>query len=127
MTATNYLEQKIVDHILRNTAYPQPTGLYMALHTADPGEGGTTSEVTGGSYTPQAIAFAAAASPSGQAVSSATVTFTAMPGVTVTHFSIRENSVAGNPLFVGPLATPQTVAPGGNLQFTAGQVAVTCD
>jgi hypothetical protein len=127
MTATNYLEAKILDHVLRVAAYTQPTALFMALHTADPGETGVGSEVAGGSYAPQAIAFGAAASPSGASVSSATVTFSAMPAVTVTHFSIRENTTTGNPLFVGALATPQTVSAGANLQFAAGQVSVTAD
>lgn len=125
MSASDYLENKLLDHVLRNTAFSQPAALYMALHTADPGDTGTASEVTGGSYARQTIAFAAASS--GSAVSSGAVNFTAMPAATVTHFSIKDASTSGNTLFVGALSTPQTTTAGQTLTFPAGQVSVTCD
>jgi hypothetical protein len=124
MSASNYLETKLVDHVLRNTAYTQPSALYMALHTADPGDAGTASEVVGGSYAPQTIAFAAASA--GSAASSGVVNFATMPAVTVTHFSIRDAS-SGNPLFIGPLSTPQAVSAGQTLTFPSGQVTVSAD
>ena len=125
MSATDYLELKLLDHCLRNTAFTQPAALYMALHTADPGETGTASEVAGGSYARQTIAFNAASA--GVAVSSAAVNFAGMPAVTVTHFSVKDASSGGNTLFVGALTTPQTVSVGVTLSFSAGQVTVSCD
>lgn len=124
MTATNYLETKVLDHVLRNTAYTQPSALYMALHTADPGDAGTGSEVVGGSYAPQTIAFAAAVGDT--AGNSGVVNFATMPATTVTHFSIRDAS-GGNALFVGPLSSPQTLTAGQTLSFAAGQVTVSAD
>lgn len=124
MSATNYLETKLLDHVLRNTAYTQPSALYMALHTADPGETGTGSEVTGGSYAPQTIAFSAASGDT--ASNSGAVNFATMPATTVTHFSIRDAS-SGNPLFVGPLSSSQTTTAGQTLSFAAGQVTVSAD
>jgi len=51
MTAmTNYLENKLGDHLLRGIAYPMPTQLNHRLFTAAPGEAGGGTEVTGGSY-----------------------------------------------------------------------------
>jgi hypothetical protein len=126
MTATNYLEDRILNHVLRNTAYIQPTGLYMALHTADPGEVGTGNEVVGGSYAPQAVVFTAVVAGTGQAVSSGAVSFAGMPAATVTHFTIRD-APTGNPLFYGPLSAPQVVSAGATLAFNAGQVVISCD
>ena len=125
MTATNYAETKLLNHALGNTAWTMPTALYMALHTADPGDVGTASEVVGGSYAPQLIDFATTAGAS--CVSAADVNFASMPAVTVTHFSIRENTSGGSALFVGPLSTPQTTTAGQTLTFPAGQVSVTAD
>lgn len=127
MSATDYLEAKVLDHVLRNTAFPQPSALYMALHTANPGEAGTANEVTGGSYAAQPIAFNAVVPGSGQALSNGGVNFTAMPAVTVTHFSIRDAVTGGNVLYVGALSASQSVSAGGTLAFAAGQVIVTCD
>jgi len=54
----NYLEGKLVDHVLRNTSLTSPTTIYVALLTGDPGEAGdTTDEVDGASYERQSAAF----------------------------------------------------------------------
>jgi hypothetical protein len=125
MTATDYLEAKVLDHCLKNTAFAQPAALYMALFTANPGETGTANEVIGGSYARQPVAFGAAAA--GQSVSSGAVNFTAMPAVTVTHFGVFDAVSAGNPLFNGALTASQTVSAGATLAFNPGQVVITCD
>jgi hypothetical protein len=125
MTASNYLENKVLDHTLAVASYTAPTSLYMALHTGDPGDAGTASEVVGGSYAPQLITFAAASS--GASASNAAVTFNSMPATVVTHFSIRENSPSGNPLYVGPLSASQTLSAGQQLLFNSGQVTVSAD
>jgi hypothetical protein len=127
MSASDYLEQKLLNHVLRNTAFTQPSALYMALHTADPGDTGTANEVTGGSYARQTIAFGSVATINTPATNSGAVNFTSMPAVTVTHFSIQDASTSGNPLFIGPLTTPQTLTAGQTLTFAAGSVSVGAD
>src|SRR5204862_8060012 len=128
MSATDYLEAKVLDHALRNTAFSQPAALYLALHTADPGDTGTASEVAGGRYARQTIAFAASAgtTPS-TAASRGAVNFAGMPAVTITHFSIRDAVSAGNSLFTGPLAASQTVTAVSTVAFTAGAGTVNAD
>ena len=61
--ASDYLENKVLDHVLGNSAFTQPGTLYVGLWTADDGlEAGTqTSEVSGGSYARATMAFDAAA------------------------------------------------------------------
>jgi len=46
---SNYLETKILDYVLRDTADWAPATVYLALHTADPAEDGSGAEVSGGS------------------------------------------------------------------------------
>jgi hypothetical protein len=42
MAISNYLEDKIIDHMLRNQAFSPPTTVYASLHTGDPGETGAS-------------------------------------------------------------------------------------
>jgi len=48
--ATDYLENKLIDHIFRTTTWSQPTQLNVALYTVTPDDTGGGTEVTGGSY-----------------------------------------------------------------------------
>lgn len=51
MSASNYLEAQILDHIFRTASFTKPAALYVALFTVAPGEDGTGgTEVAGGSY-----------------------------------------------------------------------------
>jgi len=59
MSKTDFLENKIINHVLRNTAYTAPATVYAALFTATPGESSAGTEVTGGSYARQAATFSA--------------------------------------------------------------------
>ncbi len=103
----------------RATAYTGPASLFVSLHTADPGATGA-SEVTGGSYARQALTFGAPAA--GTASNSATINFTNMPAVTVTHLGIWDAATAGGFHQSGSLTASVVVAAGNTLQFAAGQI-----
>jgi hypothetical protein len=57
---TDYLENKIIDHMLRNQAYTPPSTVYVALFTTATGDDGSGTEVSGGSYARQAVTLGAA-------------------------------------------------------------------
>lgn len=108
--------------------------LYVALHTADPGEAGTgtTSEATYGSYARVAVARSGAGwTVSGNAVSNAAaITFpTASSGTnTITHFSIvKETSGASVILYKGALSASLAVSTGITPSFAIGELDVTED
>ena len=127
MSMSNYLENKVLDHTLKTTAYTMPTSLYLGLYTTDPTDTDTGTEVSGGAYTRQTIAFSAATS--GIASNSSTITFpvaTAAWG-TVAYVGIRDASTAGNLLYSGTLSVSQTVAIGNQLIFNASQITVSLD
>tara|TARA_Y100001963_G_C6791855_1_gene455972 strand:- start:5057 stop:5536 length:480 start_codon:yes stop_codon:yes gene_type:complete len=87
--ASNDLEDKLLDHVLRNTSYSQPSTLRIALFAGTASdvlaalEAGTGSrsgtgnwghyEITGGAYERKAITFASASG--GSAASNANCTF----------------------------------------------------
>lgn len=138
---SDYLENKLIDHIFRNTAYSVPTTVYVGLLTAAPSDSGGGTEVTGGSYArvqvgpsvsawnnTQASGTTASSGTGGQTANSATITFatpTANWGV-ITHFGIYDASSGGNLLFWGALTASKTVNNGDAAPtFAAGALTVT--
>jgi len=110
------------------------TDLYVSLHTADPGEGGsqTTSEATYTSYARVAVAR----SGSGWTVSSNTATNAALiqfPQATggtntITHVATGTASGgAGQIIAKGALSASLSVSSGIQPQFSAGELDFTLD
>ena len=124
---SDFLEDELLDHVLRNTAYTSPTTIFVALFTTatDDAAGGT--EVTGGSYARTSVAFNAPSA--GTVDNSATVTFptaTASWG-TVTHMALYDASSGGNRLYHGALTTSKTVDNGDVFTFPASNLTVSHD
>jgi hypothetical protein len=122
---SDYLEEKILDYVLRDTADWAPSAVYLSLHTADPTDD-DGEECSGGSYARQAIAFNAAGSNAAGVTENTDVeTFSGMPAATVTHIGIHDASSSGNLLFHGALAASKAVAAGDTVQFAAGAITIT--
>ena len=122
---SNYLETKVLDYVLRNTADWAPAAIYLALHTADPAEDASGAEVSGGSYARQAIAFDAAHATTGLTQNTDIETFTSMPAATVTHIGIWDAASSGNLLFHTPVTSSKTVGSGDTISVAAGAVTIT--
>lgn len=131
--SSNYLEGKVLDHVLRVASYTQPAALFLALFNNTSGnaaanlEAGTlTDEVSasGTAYGRKSIAFNAASS--GTSTNSGTVTFdtaTASWG-TVTHVAIMDAQTSGNVLFWGAVTVPKEIASGDTFQVSAGNLSI---
>lgn len=131
--ASNYLENKLLDHVLTATGYTQPTTRYLALfnnvstNAASNLEAGTlTDEVStsGTAYSRKAITFGAASS--GSSASNATVTFdtaTANWGE-ITHVAVMDAATSGNVLFYGAVTTPKTIETGDTFQVASGNLTI---
>jgi hypothetical protein len=124
---STYLENKIIDHILRNQSFTPPATVYVALFTADNGlEGGTiTGEVSGGSYARQSVTLSAASD--GESSNTADITFptaTADWG-TVTHVALMDAASAGNVLMHSALDASKTVNNGDTFKINAGDLDIT--
>jgi len=72
---TNYLEDKIMNHVFGTTTYSKPTNWYVGLLTATPSDSAGGTEVTGGSYARQVCAFTITGSGTAQAVNTSAITF----------------------------------------------------
>lgn len=123
MSISNYLENKILDKVYRNTDFTVTTA-YVSLHTADPGETGA-DEAAGGSYARQSATFDVAAS--GATANSGTISFTSMPAATITHVGVWDAASTGNFLWGGALGQSKTTNSGDTFQIAAGDLDVTLD
>jgi hypothetical protein len=133
--ASNYLENKVLDHVLTATTYTAPAARYLALFNNTSGsaaanlEAGTLTDETstsGTAYARQAVTFAAASS--GSSATNATVTFptaTANWG-TITHVAVMDGDTegAGNVLFYGAVTTAKTIETGDTFQVSSGNLTV---
>ena len=127
---SNYLEERIVEHFLRNGSITSPVTVYLALFESDPGEAGAGTETSYTSYVRQVAAWTALDG-SGQTKNSGVVTFpanaNASAAATITHAAIFDAATVGNMLFYGPLAAPKTLAVGDVLSFAANALTLTLD
>jgi hypothetical protein len=133
--ASNYLENKVLDHVLTATAYSAPSTRYLALFTNTSGnaaanlEAGTlTDEVStsGSAYARKTVTFAAASS--GTSATNATVTFDAATANwgSITHVAVVDGGTAGagNVLFWGAVTTAKTIETGDTFQVSSGNLTV---
>ena len=122
---SDYLEKKILDYVLRDTADWAPAAVYLALHTADPVDAGSGAEVSGGSYARQACAFDAAHATGGNTANTDAESFTVMPACTVTHVGVWDAASSGNLLFHTAVDTSKAVLAGVTISVAAGAVTIT--
>lgn len=140
MSKSNALENDLLLYIFNNTTPPwnSDAGFYMALHSADPGEGGTqsTSELTTGEYVGYARQLLARNSTdlpvTGSSVANGVqIQFpicTGGTGVTATHWSIgRLSSGAGQILYKGALNSSLAISLNVRPQFSASALGITED
>ena len=125
--ASNFLENKILDHVLKVSSYSQPTALYVALYTTDPGDGDSGTEVSGGSYARESVSFGAASN--GTSSNSAAVEFPTATSSwgTIVSVGIRDASTGGNLLFYGSLTQSVTIGADEALRFPAGNLSISMD
>jgi hypothetical protein len=151
MSASNYLENEVLDHVLGEGArdFTPPT-LYVALFSGTASdvsaalESGTMANTAGnwgnfeintGGYVRQSINFATASS--GSAASNVTVTFPqatanydnpSSGGSTVNYVAIidqvDDGSSTANVLFYGALTNPKQILNGDTLSIASGSLTV---
>ena len=125
---SDYLEEKLINHTFRNTAYTSPgTSIYVALHTANPTDAGTGAEVTFTNYARQQVTAWDAPGSSRATQNTNAITFPT-PGsngnAQVTHIGIWDAATSGNLLFYGALTTPKDIQNGIPFSIAAGALDI---
>jgi len=122
--ASDYLENKTVDHLFRTATFAKPAGLYVALFTAAPSDAGGGTEVAGGGYARASAGIgdanwrATQGGNSGASTGTTGLTSNAVAIVfpvptgnwgTATHFGIFDAAAGGNLLIWDALLAPRTI------------------
>mgnify|MGYP006330868683 FL=1 len=125
--ASDYLENELLDHVFRNSAYTPAATVYVGLYTAAPTDAGGGTEVSTGSYARTAVTFGAASG--GSINNSGAVTFPTASGSwgTITHFGIFDASTAGNLLAWNAVTASKTVGNGDTASFAIAALVVQLD
>ena len=133
---TNYLEDKIVNHVFGSTTYTRPTTWYVGLLTGEPSDSATGTEVSGGSYARQSCAFTIQGSGSAIASNTSSITFptaTADWGV-VGYVGIYDALSGGNLVAYQNLqqsdfstSTTKTINDGDIFKFNASTIKIQLD
>ena len=135
---SDYLENKLIDHVFRGQAYTAPATIYVALFTSAPNDAAGGTEVTGGSYArpglaasltnwagTQAAASTTASSGSGGGTSNNLAINFATPSAgwgTVTHIGLMDAASGGNLLVYTALTVGKTINSGDTVSFPAASL-----
>ena len=138
---TDFLENKLIDHLFRTTSYAKPTVLAVALFTTATTDAGGGTEVTGGSYArvslnplntnwnaTQGGTTGDSSGTGGLTDNALDITFPAPTANwgSIVNFAIMDATTAGNMLIHGALTTAKTVNNGDPApKFVAGALDVT--
>jgi len=128
MSFSNYLETEILDHVFSGNSYTAPSTLYLSLHTANPDEDGSGTEVStsGTAYARATITFTTsgntASNDSAVEFSTATANFG-----TVTHVGVWDASTSGNLLCYAALSSSKTIETGDVFRVPSGDLDITLD
>jgi hypothetical protein len=124
----------ILDAILREVAYTPPDGLFLSLHSADPGVTGANELAAAEAYArvqirPTGAGAGTMSAASARASSNSTdLVFPEAGGdgwAQATHFGIWDAASGGNYVIGGALTTPRTAGVGVAIRIPAGDLDVT--
>lgn len=129
---SDYLENKVLDHVLGGGDYTRPSTVYVALYTATPSDSGGGTEVSGGSYarvsvTNNSTNFPAASSGAKSNGTAFTFPKATADWGTIVAWSIKDASTSGNTLYWGPVNPNKVVSTDDTPSFAAGDLDITED
>lgn len=134
----DYLELKLLDHVLGATAYTAPGTVYIALftdsNTATQRDAGTVTEVSGNNYSRVSVTNNTTNWPnaSGATATKSNGTAFTFPQAsgswgTVTAFGIYDASTNGNLLMWGDLTVSKAIGSGDTPSFASSGITITLD
>ena len=127
MSASNYLELKLLDHVLGSTSYSQPSAIYVALSTGSFNDDASGTELSGSGYSRKVITFGTASS--GSIASNSAVEFDTATGSwgSIGFFGLFDASSGGNLLYHGAFSASKTIETGDILKIASGSLTVSLD
>lgn len=126
MAFSDYLEDKVLEHVFGGNAFTAPSTLYVALFTVAPSDTGGGTEVSGGGYARQTATFNVSGTNPTEASNVAAIeyaTATANYG-TVLAVGVFDASSGGNLLAYSTLTTNKTIDTGDVFRINAGDLDI---
>lgn len=122
---SDYLENKVLDHVLGTTAYTMPSTVYLGLSTASFNDNNSGTELAGNNYSRVSVSFSTAAS--GTTSNDSALEFSAATGSwgTVSHWGVFDASSSGNLLIHGSFNSSKAIATGDIVRVVAGDIDIT--
>ncbi len=123
---SDYLENALINLVLRNTAFSALGTVYIALGTADFTDAANAVEPSAASYA-RATVTAWNAPSNGATSNTNAIVFAqaAQDWGTITHAAVFDAATNGNMLFHGALTNSKIVQTGDTFQFAAGAFQIT--
>ena len=130
MTAlSNYAENKILDHLFKNTSYTSPSA-YIGYFNNTITDDSVPTEVSGNGYARVQIDGLMGSAASGSISNTSAITFPAASGGnhgTVVAIAIYDAASGGNQLAYGSLTSAKTISDGDQLNIAIGNLTISID
>jgi hypothetical protein len=131
---TDFLENALINHLFRGTAYTAPATWFVSLHTSACSDAAAGTEVTGGAYARVGVAsgagtWAAVSAGNGTTSNVSVITYPTPSASwgTVTHFALYDAASAGNQLICQSLTTSKLINSGDTVSFAPGTLTIQID
>ena len=137
MSFSDYLEDKLLNHVFAGASYTAPTTIYVGLHTTANTDAAAGTELSGSGYARQTVACRVTGTNPTEADNDSGIEFpvaTASWG-TVTHAAVYDALTGGNMLAYAELtdpsdfttALPKTIENGDVFRISAGNLKIRLD
>ena len=126
MSFSNTFETRVLSWVFTSGSATRPTEWHVALYTAAPSDTGGGTEVSGGAYARQSVAFTVSGNTATNSAALEYPTATASYG-TVTHVGVFDASTGGNLIAYAALTASKSIDTGDVLRLPAGDLDITLD
>ena len=126
MSLSNTFETHTLNYLFTATSVTRPTAWYVALFTSNPDEDASGTEVSGGAYARQSVAFTVSGNTASNSAAIEFPTATAPYG-TVTHIGVFDASSAGNLIAYAALTTSKAIDTGDVMRIPSSDLDVTME
>jgi hypothetical protein len=126
MSFSNDFETRVLQYIFTTGSVTRPTAWHVALYTAAPNDSGGGTEVSGGAYARQSVAFTVSGNTATNSGAVEYPTATASYG-TVSHVGVFDAASGGNLIAYAALSASKAIDTGDVFRIPAGDLDITLE
>jgi len=126
MSFSNEFETRVLNYVFTASSVTRPTAWHVALYTAAPNDSGGGTEVSGGAYARQSVAFTVSGNTATNSGAVEYPTATASYG-TVSHVGVFDAATGGNLIAYAALSASKAIDTGDVFRVPAGDLDITLE